>query len=54
MSDAEMDEWAREAWRGHSDMVSLRISAVRDDIIRQAIINELTRQHGARPKRKGA
>lgn len=51
MTDAEQDEVAREAWRRGSDMVALRLSEIRCDIHRQAIINELTRQHGAKPKR---
>lgn len=51
MTEAELDEKARDAWRSGSDVVALRLSAVKCDIHRQAIINELTRQHGARPKR---
>jgi len=53
MTEAEKDERAREAWRAGSDMVALRLSEVKCDIHRQAIVNEATRQHGARPKRRG-
>lgn len=51
MTEAEKDERSREAWRAGSDVVALRLSAVKCDVHRQAILNELTRQHGARPKR---
>lgn len=51
MTEAEKDERARQAWRAGSDVVALRLSAVKCDVHRQAIINELTRQHGVRPKR---
>ena len=54
MAEAEKDERAREAWRSGADMVALRLSEVRDDWTRQAVINECTRQHGARPKRRGS
>ena len=54
MTEAEKDERARDAWRAHSDMVALRISVIHDDIVMQIVINELTRQHGARPKRRNA
>ena len=51
MTEVEKDERARDAWRAGSDMVALRLSAINDDWTRQAIMNELTRQHGARPKK---
>lgn len=53
LTPAEQDEAAREAWRSGADLVAVRLSAVRDDWTRQALINEATRQHGARPKRAG-
>lgn len=52
MTSAEQDEAARSAWHAGSDMVALRLSAIRNDWTRQEIINEANRQHGCRPKRK--
>jgi hypothetical protein len=54
MTDSEKDERARQAWRAGCDLVALRLSVITDDWIRQAIINELTRQFGTRPKQRGA
>lgn len=51
MTEAEKDEAAREMWRSGGDLVVLRLSSVVCDVHRQAIINEATRQHGARRKR---
>lgn len=35
------------------DLLTLRLSEIRDDFTRQAILNEATRQYGARKKRGG-
>ncbi len=51
MTETEKDEAARRLWRTGGDMVVLRLSAIRCDIHRQAVVNELTRQYGPRPKR---
>ena len=53
ITEAEKDELARQAWREHSDLVTIRLSAIRCDVHRQALVNEATRQHGARPKQRG-
>lgn len=51
MTEAEKDELARQSWRQHDDMVHIRLSPIKDDFERQAVINAATRQHGARRKR---
>jgi hypothetical protein len=51
MTEHEKDDAARRLWRTGGDMVVLRLSAIRCDIHRQAVINELTRQYGPRPNR---
>jgi len=50
LTEAQQDELARAAWRSGADLVAIRLSAVRDDWTRQALVNEATRQHGARKK----
>ena len=47
---ADLMELARDAWRQHGPVV-LWLDTIRDEWTRQAIINEATRQYGARPKR---
>ena len=53
LSPAEQDEAARAAWHSGADLIGLRISDIRDEWTRQAVINEATRQYGARSKRAG-
>lgn len=50
-SEAEKDEAARRLWRSGADLVAIRLSLIKCDIHRQAVINELTRQYGARAKK---
>jgi hypothetical protein len=47
---AELMELARDAWRQHGPIV-LWPDTINDAWTKQAIINEATRQYGARPKR---
>ncbi|OAN53881.1 hypothetical protein A6A04_13390 [Paramagnetospirillum marisnigri] len=47
---AELMEMARDAWRNHGPVV-LWLDTINDDWTKQTIINEATRQYGARPKR---
>ena len=54
MSPAEQDEAARCAWRSGADLIAVRLSEIRDEWTKQAVINEAIRQHGARPKRRSA
>jgi len=52
MTPAQQDEEARRAWHSGSDLVAIRLSAIKDDFHRQAVINEATRQYGCRPKQR--
>lgn len=50
MTEAQKDEAARELWRSGGDWIAVRLSEIRDDFERQALINVATRLYGARKR----